>query len=201
MLGGKTIGLKRHNTEPQEAVELTEEECFTAIEEGIATDHEQELELRLLAWRQGNDRYREADPDGIAVEMKRHPNSQSNLERLLELIDVASKDTPKEYVRLNTKTGERTTVRDDGVDQLILTKAEVLRQLGRFDEAIDQLKSVQSPNLRTVAAQIERLCCDRDRIVRRLVDETPKHERQIAPNQTELDPPLLPGESFPPTMD
>jgi hypothetical protein len=78
-----------------------------ALEQGLASTIEQELELRIHAWWRGNDPHRKLEsPD-------RYPSSPAaiaNAERLIEL----------------TKEGEH---------ELVLFRAEALRELGRFEEA------------------------------------------------------------------
>jgi hypothetical protein len=84
---------------------------FEALKEGLAAFPEQELELRVFAWWRGNDKHRNCKNPG------RFPKSAeaiANAERLIELTDA-------------------------GDHELVLFKAEALRQLGRFKEASDTL--------------------------------------------------------------
>ena len=94
------------------AVATTDEAgYFEALADGLAAFPEQELELRVFAWWRGNDKHRGCTQPG------RHPTSQeavANAERLIEL----------------TANGDH---------ELVLFRAEALRQLGRFKEASDAL--------------------------------------------------------------
>jgi hypothetical protein len=90
---------------------LDEAGYLEALQEGLASTPEQELELRIYAWWRGNDPHRKLDTTS------RFPSSAeaiANAERLIEL----------------TKDGEH---------ELVLFRAEALRQLGRFDEARESL--------------------------------------------------------------
>jgi hypothetical protein len=86
---------------------LDESGYLEALEQGLATTPEQELELRIHAWWRGNDRHRKLDTSD------RYPSTPAaiaNAERLIELTN-------------------------DGEHELVLFRAEALRELGRFEEA------------------------------------------------------------------
>lgn len=87
--------------------ELDESGYLEALREGLWSTPDQELELRIHAWWRGNDRYRKADT-GV-----RHPTSPEAIENAERLIEL-------------TKEGEH---------ELVLFRAEALRELGRFEEA------------------------------------------------------------------
>jgi hypothetical protein len=86
---------------------LDEAGYLEALAQGLATTPEQELELRIHAWWRGNDPHRKLEgPD-------RHPSTPeaiANAERLIELTN-------------------------EGEHELVLFRAEALRELGRFEEA------------------------------------------------------------------
>jgi len=84
---------------------------FQALREGLAAFPEQELELRVFAWWRGNDRFRDCKDD---VRYPTNPEAIANAERLIEL----------------TESGDH---------ELVLFRAEALRQLGRFKEAGEAL--------------------------------------------------------------
>jgi hypothetical protein len=91
-----------------------------------------EISLRLLAWWRGNDTFRKAD---IEPENKRQADAIANMEHLLEMLDPSVPD-------------ER------------IFRAELLRQLGRFDEvgpALEGLEELRYQNsverIRTLAKQ------------------------------------------------
>lgn len=90
---------------------LDEAGYLEALETGLARTPDQELELRIHAWWRGNDRHRKLESPG------RYPSTPAaiaNAERLIEL----SKD---------------------GEHELVLFRAEALRELGRFEEAQESL--------------------------------------------------------------
>ena len=82
-----------------------------ALALGMATTPEQELELRIHAWWRGNDKHRKLDtPERYPAT----PEAVANAERLIELSQ-------------------------DGEHELVLFRAEALRELGRFEEAQSSL--------------------------------------------------------------
>jgi hypothetical protein len=90
---------------------LDEAGYLEALAQGLAGTQDQELELRIHAWWRGNDQFRKLERPG------RYPSTAeavANAERLIEL----------------TKEGEH---------ELVLFRAEALRELGRFDEAQESL--------------------------------------------------------------
>ena len=82
-----------------------------ALAAGIAEMPEQELELRVFAWWRDNDRFRK---DGVPERFASDERAVKNMERLIELCA-------------------------DGDHEILLFRAEALRQLGRFDEAGEAL--------------------------------------------------------------
>ena len=94
------------------AVTSTDEAGFLeSIRDGMAAFPEQELELRVYAWWRGNDKHRYSKEPG---RFPQSPEAVANAERL---IDLAA----------------------DGDHELVLFRAEALRQLGRFTEAGESL--------------------------------------------------------------
>ena len=93
---------------------LDEADCYEALREGLGAGAELELELRVFTWWRSNDAFREPD------HATGHPTSEeavANMERMIEL----------------TK---------DGDEDLLLFRAEALRQLGHFAEARETLNGV-----------------------------------------------------------
>ena len=82
-----------------------------ALKEGLASTIEQELELRIHAWWRGNDPFRKLDGPNRYPST---PEAIANAERLIELAK-------------------------DGEHELVLFRAEALRELGRFEEAQNSL--------------------------------------------------------------
>jgi hypothetical protein len=94
--------------------ELDEAGVRQALDEGLASFTELELELRVLLWWRGNDAFRRADaPVGYSTS----PEAIANMERMIEL----------------------TT---DGSEDLLLFRAEAQRHLGRFADMEDTLSAV-----------------------------------------------------------
>ena len=90
---------------------LDETAYYEAIESGMAMNPEHELELRVHAWWRGNDRYRKPDANLSAAHDERQI---ANMTRMIELCE-------------------------HGDHEILLFRAEALRQLGRFDEASEAL--------------------------------------------------------------
>lgn len=93
---------------------LDEAGVFKAIDDGLAYNADLELELRVLAWWRGNDAFRK---DDALVGHATSPTAIANMERFIEMM-----------------TG--------GEEDLLLFRAEALRQLGRFDEVAETLTGV-----------------------------------------------------------
>ena len=94
---------------------LGEADCFEALRDGLAPSTDLELELRVFAWWRGNDAFREPDhPAGHSTSA----DAVANMERIVEL------------------------TQDTWEEDLALFRAEVLRHLGRFDEARETLDRV-----------------------------------------------------------
>lgn len=112
--------------------ELAEEELLAALAEGVARGREEERELRLRAWWAGNDPYRNPETPWKPF-AERALAARENLRALQELLN------PEEPL--------------EG-----LLKAEALRELERFDEAMALLARVPSADeLRKVGEQLRRL--------------------------------------------
>lgn len=128
--------------------ELSEAEYLEAIRIGAADSSEKELHLRICAWWSGNDPLRSQGPspaDQTQNAPTRSPEATMNLERLLELLDIRNPDQR-------------------------LMKAELLREIGRFDDAIHLLDSHFPGEYRTVVALVRRLAQNRDSVVREILE-------------------------------
>jgi hypothetical protein len=93
---------------------LDEHFCFEALDAGLAPTPEYELALRVLTWWRGNDQFRKSAASG---RFPTDPRAIRNLERLVELCT-------------------------EGDHEVLLTRVEALRQLGRFDDASDALSGL-----------------------------------------------------------
>lgn len=97
--------------EAPQMVTLEESDYFEALHNGMAITPEQEIELRVHAWWRGNDRYRGQEGAG------RHATSGEAVENLNRIVALT----------------------EEGDHELVLFRAEALRQLGRFDESEEAL--------------------------------------------------------------
>ena len=85
-----------------------------AIASGLAPSPDLEMELRVLRWWRGNDQFRRTDaPVGHATD----DDSIANMERLIVIME-------------------------NGEEDLLLFRAEVQRELGRFEDALRTLDGV-----------------------------------------------------------
>ena len=127
--------------------ELSETEYFEAIAAGLASGREEEFLLRLLAWWAGNDplRSRKRSRHGRRHRAPRRSAAAiANMERLLDLLDESRPDQR-------------------------LMKAEIFRELGRFDEALQLLNiKFATPSKQAAADTISRLAREHDTLVREI---------------------------------
>ena len=120
--------------------ELTESEYYEAIEAGLASTSENETQIRTLAWWRANDTDRIEEKGSRKLEQS-NPQKTANL---ILLFDV---------------------MKDDSAEGQLM-KAEVARQLGRFDDAITLLSAIRNPELEWVKTQIIAFCESRNINVR-----------------------------------
>jgi hypothetical protein len=119
------------------AAEPTEGEYYEAIARGLAKDVGQLSTLRLLAWWRSNEWLREDwGEDGgedVAAGVESSARRRENLEALWPLLDEAEEPTA-------------------------LLRAEVLRELGRFEAAKECLAKINSRAYTGEVRQLARLC-------------------------------------------
>ena len=126
-----------------EVHEPTEDEYYDAVRKGLATDAEQQLTLRILAWWRRNDTFRDP-PQGDVASIATGPGLwRENLEALVSLLDEADENKR-------------------------LMKAEALRELGEFESAQQILGRVASADYAAVVRQLRSLCGAGDACVREL---------------------------------
>ncbi len=132
----------RENTEPVDeswlAAKNIEEpsatEYYEAIDSGFAKNRNQETFLRKLAWWKRNDAFRDNLPDQKESQSQITDTDIKNMEALHELL------------------------KEEKDHRIQMTSAELLRHLGRFDEAKEILKSIKSRGIGWVASVINELC-------------------------------------------
>ncbi len=104
--------------------------------------------MRIHAWWSSNDPLRSQGQSPIDQTQDvptRSPDAMMNLERLLELLDIGN---PEQW----------------------LMKAELLREIGRFDEAIHLLESHDLWKYGTVSVLVRSLAQRKDSIVREILE-------------------------------
>jgi hypothetical protein len=143
-------------------VEASETDYYAALASGFARNPEEERGARVLAWWKSNEPLRgEAVAQVYAAWARVGPWNpdprarQANMELLLNLLDLS-----------------------DAGDRLI--KAELLRELGRFDEALAALREVDSDHFSWVVDQIRPLCEQEDTLVKP-IDFSNRPKRVPAP--------------------
>ncbi|MBN1922516.1 MAG: hypothetical protein JW892_14810 [Anaerolineae bacterium] len=127
--------------------ELSEMESLEAIGVPVAHNIEQEVHLRVRAWWASNDPMRSRDQcEGAQIQTAspRSLEATMNLEHLLELLDES-----------------------DPYERIV--KAEVLRELGRFDDAIGLLDFNFPSEYAGVAALIRGFAKKKDPVVREIL--------------------------------
>ncbi len=121
---------------------LDEAGLLDALAQGVAHSPELELELRVAIWWRGNDVFRVADaPVGHATSKE----AVSNMEHFIEMMG-------------------------DGADDLLLFRAEALRQLGRFEEVENSLQTVLCSDYAPAKNRLLELARAGDRKLRKLFD-------------------------------
>lgn len=137
----------------QEVATASFEDVAHVLAHSAGVSAERLLWLRTRIWWALNDRYR-IRQDGTPIPTVQHwpeADERANMEAMLDLLD-ASEMTPGDQVQ----------------------KGEVLRLLGRFDEAVAVLKAVPTDGRNECrAARIERLARQGDQQVKLLHDAAP----------------------------
>lgn len=128
------------------AAEPTEGEYYEAIARGLAADDGQLSTLRILAWWRSNERSREDGDEDPAGDVESSTRRHENLEALWPLLD-------------------------DSEEPTALLKAEVLRELGRFEAAKECLSKVTSRAWVGEVRQLARLCDEGNTRVQRRESE------------------------------
>ncbi len=132
--------LKASWTHPEFVEEPSEEEYYKAIGKNLAKTPQEEKALRILAWRRRNDAYRSETTSRIEMHVDTSPQWRENLESLLSVLDDVNESD-------------------------LIVKAEILRQLGRFQDATEILERISSPGYTVFVSQIRDLCETRDTFV------------------------------------
>jgi hypothetical protein len=126
--------------------DLTEEELFEALDRVAAKSRDQELYLRFRTWWAGNDVWRDEPSQNVGLgKTARRPEAVHNLESLLNILD-------------DDKLSER------------LFKAEILRELERYAEALLLLDTAFPASLLPTVELIRSLARENDPLVREMIE-------------------------------
>jgi len=128
----------------EEVQEPAEEEYYAAIEGGLAVDPQQERKLRVFAWWRGNDAFRDASRAQAGDIGSASGARRNNLKALASLLH-------------------------DGDENDRIMKAEILRELGEFESAMEVLRTITSSEYGAVVRQLWSMCESKDMCVRELV--------------------------------
>lgn len=111
-------------------------------------DQDEEKRLRVLAWWRYNDEFRADSGRPARRPWKLPPEARANLERLIALLDY------------------------DEISECIM-RAEALRQLSRFSEAMEILAETDSEETEDVVARLRSMCEGNDARLRQLSPDAP----------------------------
>ncbi len=134
--------------------EPDEKDYFRALKEGLAETAAQERHLRILTWWKSNESQRRCYPNpeqAIDTSMR-----QDNIAALIPLLD---EESPKD----------------------LLMKAEALRQLSRFDEALVILEQMTSSESLPVVLKLKKYCEEKNGYLQCIegdFEELSDHEEQ-----------------------
>ena len=130
-------------TAAKEVQEPTETEYYEALEKGMATDRDNERDLRIFAFWRRNDAFRFDSADQADGATTVSPACRRNLDALRRLLNEFYEN-----------------------DMVMI--AEIHRELGEFDAALKVLATISSDGYRDVVRQFRVLCESRDQSVRML---------------------------------
>ena len=105
---------RAHWSDAPQIQPLDEAGVAEALTDGLGATPDREMELRVLRWWRGNDRFRQPD---LKCGYTTDPGAIENMERLIEMMR-------------------------DGEEDLLLFRAEAQRELGYFDDALATLRGV-----------------------------------------------------------
>jgi len=130
---------------------LSEAEYLEAISLSVFSGKQQELALRIMAWWACNDRFRLPRASPVYKPHStplQYPEEKANLEHLLELLAI-------DDLALN-------------YDDEILIKAEIMRELGLFDDAVALLNKFFPDGYNRLADFIRFIALHHDCVVREI---------------------------------
>lgn len=123
--------------------EPTEQEYYEALRKNLARTREEERNLRVLTWCRRNDRFRDRPASRDEGQGDLSSEWRANLQALVSLLDEADEND-------------------------CIMKAEALRHLERFQEAMRILDQIRSPQYSAIVSKIRSLCETGDTCVREI---------------------------------
>ena len=123
--------------------DLTEDECYQAIDSGLGSTIEKERLLRLITWWRSNDRFRDSS---APVVQSLDDRRIENMRRLFDLLDTD---------RVNDR----------------ITRAELARELGDFAGAVHLLATIDDKRVGHIKSFLLALCHENITTVKQIPEE------------------------------
>jgi hypothetical protein len=170
------------NAEP--IIPLSERDCYQALSERAFSDRSEEIHLRTMAWHLGNRRCRgqletDSDDRAVAKACQRHERKRSRAPQVW-----LNQHPPS--VRRDTSNLDILTSRADNLKQLAalindtpgerLMKAEILRELEMFADAIELLTTPFPPQYYVMVSVISTYAAQGDSAMHEVTDLVHKAE-------------------------
>jgi hypothetical protein len=149
--GPDGLPINPHFRDAPVLAEPTESEYLNGLDDLIRAKPADELTVRLLAWWRGNDRYRvdetESVPEPAPADLPQlAAMRRANIDGLLKILPDVDADDPSRP----------------------LMRAEVFRQIGEFDRALELLAHPYPQEFADAVMRLSALCKDKDTALRTL---------------------------------
>lgn len=148
----------------EHVVEPSEADYYEALESGLGGTAREERNARLLAWWKSNESLRGETPAGVYKYWNSSPVRGDRNRIVKHVIGTWNRDPSARQTNMEQLL-PLLNLREES-DQLI--RADLLRQLGRFDHALAVLREVESERASWIADQIQALCEEGDTLVKEL---------------------------------
>jgi hypothetical protein len=148
--GPDGLPINPHFRDAPVLAEPTESEYLSGLDDLIRAKPTEELTVRLLAWWSGNDRYRLDESESVAEPAPADSPQlaamrRANIDGLLKILPETDADDPSKP----------------------LMRAEVFRQIGEFDRALELLARPYPEDFAEALKRLSALCKDKDTALRR----------------------------------
>jgi hypothetical protein len=169
--GGATSPPEWHKAE--HVVEPSEADYYAALASGLGRTPEEERSARALGWWKSNEPLR----GDILTQVYEYWNifRQDEVHRIRHEIGAWNPDPPARQANMELLLALLDM--SDAGDRLM--RAELLRQLGRFDQALAALRNVGVEEASWIVDQIRPLCEEEDQLVR-LLDQSCRPDPFVA---------------------